>query len=1041
MEIRRLLFSVFLFMVIQGQVVAQLTVSGTVTSAEDNMGIPGASVVVKGTQIGTATDMDGKYTLKVPEGYNTLVFSFVGLKTQEVAINGQTNIDVVLSPDIFKLEEVVVSGVASATPKRKLSVSVAKVGSEDLEAVPAASAATALQGKVAGVTIVGGGDPGESAGIRLRSSTSIMGAQEPLFIVDGVIIDGDLSDYNVNDIESIEVVKGAAASALYGSRAGSGVIVVKTKRGASAGENQSEIRVRNEMGFSQLARKIKLAEHHPYQLASDYQQPGYTKYAGVTYPEGYNGGYNKQISGSRILDYDHYADNPYSFINDVQNEIFRPGLYYTNYVSVATNSNVSSLLFSFENNDNAGIVFNKKGQQRQNFRMNADLTLIEKLKISGSLAYTKTQNDLAGGEWVLNNGEVVENGSENALSAFSDALFMNPDVNLNMDAPASDSTILKKYFIKPDNWAISGNPKHTLYYETRTAKKNNVLLSFNANYPLLNWLLLDVDYGMENRNTEYTRYVPVGFQGSARENEKNGSQRFQQRNGLSQTFQTTLNLNKSFGQWVTKGKLSYLFEKSYEKVAFATGDSILASGITSLSALGKNISIGSNYVEERARNYFAILDADYKDRYIFSILFRYDGSSLFGPENRWNPYYRYSLAYRLSKDFAIPHIDELKLRYSVGTSGQRPGYDFQYETFTIVNGQYFPYSAANKAIKPSETKETEMGLNIQFLEKFEAEITYSQNQTTGAFIPVPLSAASGFRYQWRNAATLEGSSLEWSLSTQAVKTKNLEWRINISFDRIRQKVTHLEAPAFFVGPSNFDYFYIKEGETFGVMYGYDWVRSLEQMKKQLPAGDNIDNYVVNSDGYVIRKGTEGTYLEKPIPLLDASGQPYFGKIADMNPDFNMSLQTTLQWKKWSLSMLWNWKQGGDIYNYTKQNLFLDKRAGEFDQAGKPDYQKKSIDYYFTFYDAFKANSYFVEDGTFLKLRELGIYYQFAAGEGKLSFLKGGKIGLLGRNLLTFTRYSGWDPEVASGADRTNYIVDIFNYPNYRSVTFSLELKF
>jgi hypothetical protein len=214
------------------------------------------------------------------------------------------------------------------------------------------------------------------------------------------------------------------------------------------------------------------------------------------------------------------------------------------------------------------------------------------------------------------------------------------------------------------------------------------------------------------------------------------------------------------------------------------------------------------------------------------------------------------------------------------------------------------------------------------------------------------------------------------------------------------------------------------------------------MNKQLKTGDVIDNYTVNSDGYVITKGTEGTIDEKPIHLLDANGQKSFGKIADMNAVFNMSLNSVITWKDFSASMVWSLKYGGDIYNYTKQNLFLDKRAGEFDQAGKPDYKKKTMDYYYSFYDAFQANSYFVENGTYLKLRELSLYYSFGKKlSSKLGFIKGGKIGVLGRNLLTFTKYTGWDPEVSSGADLTNFAVDIFNYPNYRSYTVSLELKF
>jgi TonB-linked SusC/RagA family outer membrane protein len=1030
----RKILLIFLLLFISKQIThaqEKITITGTIISSEDNLGVIGAAIIVKGTQIGTTADIDGNYKLTVPADAKTLVFSFVGLKSQEIEINGQTKIDVVLGPDIFKMDEVIVAGVASATPKRKLSVSVAKVGADDLESVPAASAATALQGKISGVTIVNAGGPGQSASIRLRSSTSLTGNQSPLIIVDGIMVDGELSDFNVDDIESMEVVKGAAASALYGSRAGNGVISIKTKRGSSAQEGQTDVRVRNEFGLSNLAKEINVSEHNPYWLADDYQQPGYTKYYGVGYPANYSGGFNKNISGSRRLDLDHYNDNPYSFLMDPQNEIFKSGQFYTNYISIANNTNKTGFLLSFENNKNSGIVFNKNGSARQNIRINIDHKINDKIKLSASSLYAQTKIDMP----TLSN--------ESSIAAFYDALFMNPDVDLNMSSPKSDTTILPNYFYKPDNWAISGNPKHTLYYEKIDKTRTSILLNLNASVNIFKWLVFDAEYSMEKRDMKLTRYVPVGFMTSFNENEKNGSMQEQTNDGLSQTFQTTFNLNGKFGDLVTKGKISYLFEKKEDVVFYSGGDSLLSSGVQTLSAISKNITIGSKNEIIKAKNYFSILDLDFKEKYIASVLFRYDGSSLFGPENKWKPYYRYSLAYRLGEEIKIPNIQELKLRYSVGTSGQRPGYDYQYETFALINGQYIPYSAANKAIKPSETKETEMGVNIQFFERFEAEITYSFNETKDAIIKVPLSAATGFSYQWQNAATLTGNSFEFTLGTQAIKTKSFEWRLNLSYDRIRQEVSDLKAPAYLYGPSTaFEYFYVKKGETFGVMYGYDWVKSLDQMKQQLPINDFIDNYIVNSDGYVIKKGTEGTRYEKPIPLLNPDSTRFFGKIADMNADFNMSLNSTFTWKTLTLTMLWNWKSGGNVYNYTKQNLYLDMRSGDYDQSSKPDYQKKSIDYYNTFYDAFNANSYFVEDGSYLKLRELSVYYTFGKKlSTKLGFIKGGKIGVLGRNLLTFTNYTGWDPEVASGNDLTNFAVDMFNYPNFRSYTVSLELKF
>lgn len=1006
---------------------SQVQVSGTVTSADDGLGIPGAAVYVKGSTIGTTADVDGNFKLSVPQDA-VLVFSFVGMKSQKIPVNGQTVFNVVLASDIFKLDEVVVAGVASATPKRKLSVSVTKVGSEDLQEVPAASAATALQGKVAGITIVSGGSPGQGAGIRLRSSTSLLGSQSPLIIIDGIVTDGDISDLNVDDIDAMEVVKGAAASALYGSKAGSGVINIRTKRGKLSSDKITEVRIRNEFGISQLGKEIKLAEHHPYLLADDYQQPGYTKYAGVTYPAGYSGGGNNKISGTRMLDFDHYADNPYSFTINPQKEIFLNGNFYTNYASITSSSVATSLMLSFENNHNSGIVFNKKGSDRQSFRANIDHMLSDKIKISSSTSVGTNNLDYPG---------------EGASSAFYDLLFMNPDVNLDMDAPLSDTTYLTKYFYKPDNWSLSGNPKHVLYYEQQNIKKYSVLQNINANVTLLKWLVAEADYSLERKNDTYTGILPVGYKGSQDEKKENGSIIKQSSNSLNQTFAATLNLNQKFGDLVTKGKLSYLFENSQASAMLAGGDSLLASGINTLDAVTIRKVMSSGATSEKAINYFGIIDLDYKDRYIASVLLRYDGSSLFGENNRWNPYYRYSLAYRLSEDIKINNIQELKLRYSVGTSGQRPGFDYQYETFMIQGGQYVPYRSGNKDLKPSETKESEFGLNIQFLERFESEITISNNETKGAFVPVPLPVSTGFSQKWSNAATLSGSSFEFSLSSQIINTSDLNWRVNLSFDRIRQKVTKLDVPAFPTGPNN--WFYIKEGEIFGVMYGQDWVTNLDQMRNQLPKGKKIEEYKVNSDGYVIEKVTEGTTYEKPFVLKNEVGQDVYVKIADMNPDFNMNLSSNFSWENLSMSMLWSWKSGGNIYNYTKQYLYLDKRHGDIDQFGKEPYQKKAIDYYFTFYNGLTPNSHFVEDGSYLKLREFGLNYTLSvktlSGIKALKFMKGLKLGFLARNLLTFTKYSGWDPEVASGGDLTNYAFDDFGYPNYRSYTVSLELKF
>jgi TonB-linked SusC/RagA family outer membrane protein len=501
---KRTVLLLLMMLLIMQFAAAQINITGTVTSADDGLGIPGAFVLIKGTTNGTATDIDGKYSIKVPQG-STLIFSFVGLKSQEFVITDQTTLNVVLSSDVFKMEEVIVAGVASATPKNKMSVSVNKINSKELEAVPAASAATALQGKVAGITIINSsGNPGQSAGIRLRGSTSILGSQSPLIIIDGIMSEGDLADINVDDIADIQVVKGASASALYGSRAGAGVLVITTKRGSLSSAAKVDIKYRTEYGISNLTKEIELSQHHAYRLTDDYKQPGFTKYYGVTYPDNYNGGGNPLISGSRVPDYDHYSDNPFSFVNNMQKEIFPQGNFYTHYVSVASSSERLGALLSFENNHNSGIVFNKKGSDRQNFRCNADLKITDNLKLTASSLLAQTTLDLP-------NGGETESDGGGTSSIFYDVLFMNPDINLNMNAP--DTMQLKKYYIKPDQWALGANPKHALYYEKRTTERTSLMQNYSLNYNILKGIDLDASYSFERRNIDVSRRDPPGYLG------------------------------------------------------------------------------------------------------------------------------------------------------------------------------------------------------------------------------------------------------------------------------------------------------------------------------------------------------------------------------------------------------------------------------------------------------------------------------------------------------------------------------------------------
>ena len=395
----------FVFLVFLGLQLAQAqtqTISGTVTSSEDGSALPGVTVVVKGnTQYGTVTDFNGKYTLTAPADAKVLEFSFVGMKTQEVSIDGRSRIDVQMAPDVFGLDEVVVSGVASGTPKKKLSVSVATVSGKELKEVPAVDAATALQGKVAGVTVVQAtGSPGSAASIRLRGATNLRGSSAPLIIVDGVQLSGTLADINVDDIAIMEVVKGAAASALYGSRAGNGVIVITTKRGKGLAKNQTVVTYKGTYGKSNLGHKMAVATHHFYQLKPDWNtEHRYTKYANtVMYGDNPATDTNPDsigilLSGSLLIDPNHYMDNPYGVVYDHIGEFYTGGDYYTNYISVQSNLEKTNFMIAYENAHQNGIIFDVSGYSRQNFRINLDHRFSDKFTFNTSNLIISTDKD------------------------------------------------------------------------------------------------------------------------------------------------------------------------------------------------------------------------------------------------------------------------------------------------------------------------------------------------------------------------------------------------------------------------------------------------------------------------------------------------------------------------------------------------------------------------------------------------------------------------------------------------------------------------
>jgi TonB-linked SusC/RagA family outer membrane protein len=1033
-----MLLLVFLLIAGIQMIMAQTrAISGTVTAAADGAPIPGVSVIVKGTTIGTVTDINGKYQLNVPSNAKILSFSFIGMKSRDESIGGLTTVNAALQEDVFGIDEVVVSGVASETPRKKLAVSVGKVDEKELKQVPASSAASALQGKMAGVTVVNStGEPGSSTTILVRGATQIAGSQNPLVIVDGVRMQGTLADINVDDIDAIEVVKGASASALYGSQAGNGVIVVTTKRGKNAARGETTVTFRNEYGINQVVNEYNLSESHAYRLATDWQSiTDYTKYAGVTYPSGYTGGTDATLSGARVLESDHYMDNPYGKLIDHQKQFFVGNDFYTNYVGVQSNSGSTNFLASFENYKNSGILFSTQGYNRNSFRMNIDHHISNKIVLSASNLFIKSHQNYAGGDSKYNGG------------VFFNILLLEPDVNLELKNPDG-----QPYQFIPNPWqSEQENPLYNLSKIKDNLERDRFLGAYGVNWDITSALKFRAEYSFEyssNINTSFSPYDTYTRSGGNSVYSEGSYYKYDSKL-FSERAQANLMYSKSLGDFNTRVKISSLYENEEFQSFSGTGYDFGVQKVPSFDAIKGNKSLTSYQDQVVAYNYFGILYLDYKDKYIFDGMYRYDGSSLFGSEERWQPYYRVSGAWRLSEDFTIPGIQEFKIRSAYGTAGQRPPFAAQYEVMSVSNGITSKSAKGNKFLKPSRTSEWEIGVDIDFLKRFSFIGTYAKGVTTDQFLQAPqASYANGWNTQWLNAGTLESNTWEASLNARLITGKNFNWTANIVFDRGRNKITKLDVPAYQTGPQGqegYKAFYIREGETFGVMYGAHFLRNMNELEAQAGLmGTTSDKYTLNADGFVIKKGTEGTIYEAPVKKLDETGSVAFTKIGDANPDFKMGISNTFSFKNLSLYFLFDWKQGGDIYNKSAQWLTRDDRHGMMDQAGKPENQKKAMDYYKVFYDVNEQNDFWVEDGTFVKLRELSLAYNLTGKEfQKLTkgFLKKAKIALMGRNLLTITKYTGYDPEVGTSNGSQIFAYDFMGYPNFRSYSASLELNF
>jgi TonB-linked SusC/RagA family outer membrane protein len=1077
----------------------QAIITGRVTS-DKGQPLAGATVVVNSTNLGASTAPNGTYQLVIggqaaADGRTvTLTARMLGFrpKTAQLKLTlGTQEQNFELAADPLRLDELVVTGVSEATSTKKLTFAVGKVSEAELQQAPAVTALGALQGKVAGVSIQSStGMPGAAPQIKLRGSTSITGTSDPLIIIDGTITRYSLADIASEDIERVEVIKGAAASSLYGSNAANGVIQIFTKRGANLADGKIQVTARGEFGRSSIPGSYPVTQHHAYVMKADGSffrrsdqsrvLPSLCTAADATALGAPCPTRTDALGRNVAVD---IQDGLYPEYAGAQDVLFDPGAFYTQYVSLGQRRGRTNFNASFQNTQNEGSVFNVNGFKRQNYRVNIDQVLTDNIDISFNAFYGRSTNEepqgTGEGGAFFGIAFLEPHIDPTAGCVKSGDAFTCPDIQDigkqriggNADGSPFNS------FIR-DKRSNAANPLYNLYAIRQDRARSRFTGGGRLRWRPLSWLSAEGNYNFDQLTQDFTYREPVTFYGATGNSSPGGFQRQTDNNrtynaGAQLTGIWRINGGGLFNNLGITAKGAYLYEDQEDRLLFASATKFIVKDVPEFPGTEpQNQRARSSSEVIRNRNVFAIATLDFNDKVMLDGLIRRDGSSLFGPDARYATYWRASGAVRVPQLLGMESgPEEFRLRASYGTAGLRPPYEAQYEILTPSAGVFVKDQLGNRNLRPAKSSELEIGTNIELAQgRVTFEYNFSNKNTKDQIIQAPLLATTGFISQWQNVGALNSKTHEVAIGAQVINSRDVALQMTLTGDRTRETITDWPLPDAGYGPDDsFSPFKFAPGVRLGTMRGQKWVRTLEDLyldpakKAASGAGQtwSADSVVVNYDGYVVRKSLRGANGERPIDLVTCSATDGSGactattNIHDIGiaaPDFRIGMNTTFAFKRFTATGLFDWSQGGEIYNGTAHWGNQDCASFLCDQFDKPAAERIAEGFYQVgLYNGASANEAFVEDATFLKLRELSVNYTLNKNDlnkvGLGRWLGEVRLGVIGRNLFTWTPYTGLDPEVApltelnggQAAFRTR--MDWFQYPQFRTFTASVEIAF
>jgi TonB-linked SusC/RagA family outer membrane protein len=985
-----------------------------------NEPLPGANVTLKGTTVGTTSDKTGYFTLMVPDNKTVvLVVSSVGFTPQEVDVTNNENVNVTLKEGSSELADVVVVGYGTAR-KKDLTGSVGTVGLSSIEKTPIFGTSQLMQGRVAGVQVTQtNSQPGSSFTVRIRGTNSITSSSDPLYVVDGYA-GADIAALNPNDIVSIDVLKDASATAIYGSRGANGVVMITTRRGSSG---KKAITFDGYTGTQQVANKLDMmdAQH-------------YAQYMNETYANLNPTSTTKPFSDAQI--------NSLGKGTDWQDELFRHAKISNMNLGFTGGNADSKYYLSLNYFTQDGVIINSN-YKRGTLRFNLDSKVSDQIKVglSSQISY---ENQLQAN---------VNTTGGSTGGTLLDALLFNPGI------PVYDSTGAFTYQNGPTNYSIiAGNPVAAANLNSDKNKNTRIFANFFAEYEPIKGLKLRSSFGGEYRNFRNDVFRPsTSFLGTLN---GGGYAQIVTNNNYNWLNENTITYDKAFNKEHAinfVGGFTYQEFKNASVTSTVTGLSTNNLGTDNLAIGGA--TDGSNTTLNRLASFLGRVNYRLLDRYLFTFSFRADGSSRFGDNNKWGYFPSGAFAWRVKEENFLKEVEaisDLKFRASYGITGNQeiPNYlslkQYPANTYWLgqarVNG-FSPSNIPNPDLSWESTKALDIGFDLGILgNKVQLTADYYNKKTTKLLYDVLLPNTSGFTKMTQNLGSVQNQGVELAINTINIDNKAIRWTTNFNISVNRNKVLDLGPyKSQFTGNVSSNLFpggktssILQVGKPIGEFYGYvfDGIwQSTDQIKKS-GTKQNV------KPGDPIYKDLNGD------SSLDASFDRQV--IGHALPKFTYGFTSNLTVGQFNLFVLIQGVQGVDILNENKIEMetglpYANKFAYVFDQTWRGEGTSNTLA---SAGNSLRRNlgvtSDMLENGSYLRFKTITLSYNLPLP--KLSpVFKVASLYATAQNLITITDYSGYDPEVNSYSNTTNNYtslnVDYNPYPNIKTYTIGMKLGF